>query len=139
MTDQEIQRDSWYPQMPPTLDGETPDAYTNRLTGADNTNRRPYNHARNRQCSIGYHDECSDRGHTGQCQCSCHGWKRDADQHVADWNATNPVGTVVTFPESANEPPVPTTSAARVDDDGDPVVDLDTFPHPVHLAWLTAA
>ncbi|HTY35375.1 hypothetical protein [Mycobacterium sp.] len=53
------------------LPGETPDAYTDRLTGADRTNRRPYDHRRNRQCSIGYHDECSDPvGET--CECPCH-------------------------------------------------------------------
>jgi hypothetical protein len=57
--------------MPPKLKGETADQYTDRLTGADKTNRVPYKERRNRQCSIGYHDECSDpKG--GQCQCPCH-------------------------------------------------------------------
>jgi hypothetical protein len=66
-----IERGRWFPQMPPHLDGETSDAYTNRLTGADRTNRIPYDHDRNRQCSIGWHGECSDpRGVA--CQCPCH-------------------------------------------------------------------
>jgi hypothetical protein len=61
----------WYPKMPPMLDGETIDEYTNRLTGADGTGRRPYDHRRNRQCSIGWHEECSDpSGET--CECPCH-------------------------------------------------------------------
>lgn len=35
------------------------------------TGRVPYNHVRNRQCSIGYHDECTDPN--GQrCKCPCH-------------------------------------------------------------------
>jgi hypothetical protein len=67
----EIARGRWYPGMPPALPDETPAAYTDRLTGADRTDRRPYDHARNRQCSIGYHDECSDpAGET--CECPCH-------------------------------------------------------------------
>ena len=39
--------------MPPMLDGEMLDKYTNRLLGTDGTNRRPYKERRNRQCSIG--------------------------------------------------------------------------------------
>ncbi len=65
----------FYPEMPPAIPGETADEYTDRLTGADKTDRRPYDHKRNRQCSIGYHDECSDNGrdpseHT--CECPHH-------------------------------------------------------------------
>ena len=57
----------WYPQMPPGLDSEDDSAYTNRLLGQDN----PYDHYRNRQCSIGYHNECSDP--VGKdCECPCH-------------------------------------------------------------------
>lgn len=64
-------RARYYPGMPPLLDGETGEEYTDRLTGADRTDRRPYDHARNRQCSIGYHDQCSDpAGDT--CGCPCH-------------------------------------------------------------------
>jgi hypothetical protein len=136
--DQEVQRGLWYPNMPPRLDGEDNDAYTNRLTGADGTNRYPYTHQRNRQCSIGYHDECSDRTNSGQCECPCHEWKREANERVSSWNATYPVGTVVTFPSSAGEPPVATTGSAYVDDGGEPVVELDTFLNPVHIAWITA-
>lgn len=61
----------WYPKGPPMLPGEDADAYTNRLTGADGTNRRPYDHARNRQCSIGWHEECSDPSGES-CECPCH-------------------------------------------------------------------
>jgi len=60
---------AWYPQMPPALDGEDDNAYTNRLLGIGGPS--PYDHRRNRQCSIGWHGECSDRsGET--CQCPCH-------------------------------------------------------------------
>lgn len=65
----------WYPEMPPSFPGETPEEYTDRLTGADRTDRRPYDHKRNRQCSIGYHDECSDGKYgeyTGACECPHH-------------------------------------------------------------------
>jgi hypothetical protein len=57
-------------EMPPLLTGETLDEYTNRLTGADGTGRRPYKH-RNRQCSIGWHGECSDPSGE-RCECPCH-------------------------------------------------------------------
>ena len=129
--------DRWYPQMPPKLDGETAEAYTNRLTGADGTNRRPCNHRRGRQCSIGYHNECSDRTNSGQCECPCHEWKREDWLRADSWNQLHPVGTLVEFPPSANEPPVRTTGAAYVNH-GEPVVELDTFDQPVHLAWITA-
>jgi hypothetical protein len=55
--------------MPPPLEGEDGNAYTNRLTGADKTARVPYR--RFRQCSIGYHDECSDP-EGKECGCPCH-------------------------------------------------------------------
>lgn len=70
MTDT-IERGRWYPAPAPALDGETADAYTNRLIGTDGTDRRPYDHPRNRQCSIGYHTECSARV-GGGCGCPCH-------------------------------------------------------------------
>lgn len=68
-------RGRWYPEMPPSFPGETPAQYTDRLTGADRTDRRPYDHPRNRQCSIGYHDECSENGvddASRNCQCPHH-------------------------------------------------------------------
>lgn len=70
-----IERGRWFPEMPPSLPGETADDYTNRLTGADHLDMRPYDHIRNRQCSIGYHDECSERStpfERRKCQCPCH-------------------------------------------------------------------
>lgn len=66
-----IERGRWFPQAPPRLDDETDDAYTDRLTGADHTDRIPYDHRRNRQCSIGWHGECSDPGGES-CECPCH-------------------------------------------------------------------
>ena len=60
-----------YPNMPPVLPGETLEMYTDRLTGADQTDRVPYDHVRNRQCSIGFHDQCTDpQGE--RCKCPCH-------------------------------------------------------------------
>jgi len=66
-----VRRATYYPKMPPMLPGEALDAYTDRLTGADKTDRRPYNHYRNRQCSIGYHRECTDPSGE-RCKCPCH-------------------------------------------------------------------
>jgi hypothetical protein len=72
----------YYPEMPPALPGETDAQYTDRLTGADRTDRRPYDHPRYRQCSIGYHDECSQR-HAGEgdCACPCHTAKPPERRH----------------------------------------------------------
>ena len=81
----------WYPEMPPSFPGETPEQYTDRLTGADKTDRRPYDHPRNRQCSIGYHDECSDNGVVdGNCKCPHHtdrNYLSGAEQERADIRA----------------------------------------------------
>jgi hypothetical protein len=65
-----------YPEMPPRYVDETMDQYTDRLCGADKTGRVPYDHKRYRQCSIGWHDECSaarngDIG-PGGCECPHH-------------------------------------------------------------------
>ena len=66
-----MKRARYYPKMPLMLPGETLEMYTDRLTGADRTNRVPYDHRRNRQCSLGYHRECTDpRGDI--CECPCH-------------------------------------------------------------------
>lgn len=67
----EIERGRWYPAPAPSLDGETDDTYTNRLLGIGDPDRRPYDHPRNRQCSIGYHTECSDPAGE-RCKCPCH-------------------------------------------------------------------
>jgi hypothetical protein len=72
MAARQVRRDRWYPEMPPMLDGEDPDAYADRLTGADGTGRVPYDHSRWRQCSLGWHEECSDPS-GDDCQCPCHG------------------------------------------------------------------
>lgn len=67
---EERPRAAWFPQRPPSLEGETEQAYIARLTGEDRTGREPYDHRRNRQCSIGHHDEHSDPG--VDCECPCH-------------------------------------------------------------------
>lgn len=66
-----VATDRYYPEMPPGLPDETSTQYTDRLTGADGTGRSPYDHRRFRQCSIGFHDECSDPAGE-QCECPCH-------------------------------------------------------------------
>jgi hypothetical protein len=77
-TGETIQRGCWYPSPAPALEGEG-DEYTDRLTGADGTGRRPYDHPRGRQCSIGWHMECSRwRGAPG-CECPCHEDKAPPD------------------------------------------------------------
>jgi hypothetical protein len=122
----------WYPNQPPAFPGESDDAYTNRLTGY--TGMSPYDHRRNRQCSIGYHEECSDPG--GEwCECPCHPERVNAEVRVRSWNARIGLDNVVSLIESAGEPPVATTSAAYVHN-GWPVVELATFPNPVRLSWL---
>ena len=134
----EVVKGSWYPMPAPVLAGEDDDAYTNRLTGADRTGRRPYDHSRNRQCSIGWHEECSDRDHSGACGCPCHEELRNAEATVEAFNAHVPVGTVVSFVEGTNppEPPVATTSLAGISPFGWPQVMLATFDRPVKLSWL---
>jgi hypothetical protein len=67
----EIIKARWYPSPAPGLDGENADAYTSRLTGALGAELCPYDHARYRQCSIGYHTECSDP-EGERCKCPHH-------------------------------------------------------------------
>ena len=143
------ERARWYPKQPPMLPGEDEAAYTNRLTGADRTGRVPYDHDRNRQCSIGWHMECSDRSNLGAtikadgCGCPCHEDRMFAQARARAWNEANPAGTRVHLPQAPDEPPVATESAAYVGDhpgflSGVAVVDLPGWPHPVALAWLEA-
>lgn len=63
--------EAYSPPLPPAHAGENDDAYTDRLTGADRKNQRPYAEHRNRQCSIGYHGECTDP-EGERCKCPCH-------------------------------------------------------------------
>lgn len=65
-----------YPQMPTQLPNETDMDYTGRLLGVDG-HESPYDHRRNRQCSIGWHSECSDPAGES-CECPHH-----RDQRVA--------------------------------------------------------
>jgi hypothetical protein len=66
-----VEKGRWYPAMPPALPGEDDGAYTDRLVGCAGEDMRPYDHRRNRQCSIGWHAECSDPAGV-QCECPCH-------------------------------------------------------------------
>lgn len=67
----EIVKGPWAGTMPPILHGESMEQYTDRLTGARGPERMPYDHRRFRQCSIGFHTECSDPD-GAECQCWCH-------------------------------------------------------------------
>lgn len=144
--DATVERGRWYPNGPPKLPGETDEQYTDRLTGADRTGRVPYDHRRNRQCSIGWHEECSDREHSGRCKCPHHEEVKKAWLAVIDWNERYPVGTRVALPLARPaEPPTVTTSPARFQPApqmgagaGWPVVDLEGFDNPVTLSWLVA-
>jgi hypothetical protein len=67
-----VEKGRWYPKMPPALsEDETDDHYTNRLLGVYGVDLMPYDHRRNRQCSIGWHNECSDPA-GARCECPCH-------------------------------------------------------------------
>lgn len=65
----------YYPDKPPSLPGESDIEYSDRLIGHKGLRQVPYDHVRNRQCSIGYHEECScrfDRPENSGCECPCH-------------------------------------------------------------------
>jgi hypothetical protein len=66
----------WYPEMPPRLrllNGllETQEQYTDRVGNPFANPDYPYDHRRGRQCSLGWHAECSDTFHAW-CQCPHH-------------------------------------------------------------------
>jgi hypothetical protein len=71
----DVVKAKWYPSPPPALPGEPDEAYTARLTSIEHG---PYDHARKRECAIGYHRSCSARGNAspanyrGACGCPCH-------------------------------------------------------------------
>jgi hypothetical protein len=138
VTAAEVVKGRWYPVGAPALPGEDDEAWTNRMLGARGEDMRPYDHRRNRQCSIGWHEECSDREHSGQCGCPCHEELRNAEASVEGFNARVPVGTLLSFIEGCrpSEPPTTTTSEAFLDDFGWPMVELETFDRPVKLSWL---
>lgn len=67
---------------PDKLEGESDDELTNRMI------REGVAAGKNRQCSIGWHEECSDRSginHEGDCQCACHQaeWRKIGD--LLEW------------------------------------------------------
>lgn len=67
--------EAYDPPVPPRLDCETLEQYTDWLTGARKTGRRPYKEHRFRNCSLGYHEDCSDP-EGKECQCPCHQFER---------------------------------------------------------------
>lgn len=74
MTTTTVTKGRWYPSPAPALDGEDSDTYSDRLIGVHGEDQRPYDHPRNRQCSIGWHTECSERRSLvpKNCRCPCH-------------------------------------------------------------------
>lgn len=52
-------------RLPEQHEGESDDEWTARIHNIG------HDQGRFRQCSIGWHDECSDRGN-GECECPCH-------------------------------------------------------------------
>lgn len=100
MTDT-IERGRWYPAPAPALDGETDDTYTNRLLGADGTDRRPYDHPRNRQCSIGYVTECSDPAGE-RCKCPCHTDPGPAADAVVNTDAADRLAYLYDLPDTTS-------------------------------------
>jgi hypothetical protein len=84
-----VVKGEWYRFDPPSLRGESAEAFTNRLAGAFGWHLSPYDHLRNRGCAIGWHEDCTDpAGHT--CQCPCH---RDVArvERVADAEAVREI------------------------------------------------
>lgn len=73
-------------EMPDLPEGMTVDNYTDYCTGADGTRKQPYPKRHNRQCSIGYHYECTDPNGE-RCGCPCHRLRKmgiDADALLAE-------------------------------------------------------
>lgn len=79
-----VAKGEFFPEQPPMLPGEDDDHYTNRLTGYLGEDLVPYDHDRNRECSIGFHGTCSEAGLSPfesraglaaserHCKCPCH-------------------------------------------------------------------
>lgn len=64
-----------FPRLPPRKPGESNNAYTNRLTGADGKGGA-YKENRFRACCMGWHDDCIDP-YGEDCECPCHDWVRE--------------------------------------------------------------
>lgn len=80
-----VELDVLYPAKP----GEDVSAHTTRLL------RHAREHGTNRQCSIGWHGECSDRGlgEDADCNCICH--DPDATIYSVEGHAEDGVVTVI--------------------------------------------
>lgn len=93
MREGHLTRCAWYPDPPPRIVGEDINAYTDRLTGADKSGQRPYDHDRYRNCSVGYHPSCSAlRDDDGGCGCPCHA-DQDPMEHMVDLALTSAAET----------------------------------------------
>lgn len=66
-----VAKGRYYPEMPPRMRLEPLESYSDRLIGVYGDDLCPYDHHRNRQCSLGWHDECSDP-YGEACECPCH-------------------------------------------------------------------
>jgi hypothetical protein len=71
-----VRKGTWYPEMPPLLDGEDRAGYAARLCGLAGTDLVPYDHRRSPRCGAGQHRQCSGR----MCQCPHH---RDTAPEIA--------------------------------------------------------
>lgn len=127
----DVVRNTHYPEMPPRREGEDQDAYTNRLIGAGGRDT-PFNHSRGRQCSIGYHGECSQRvdGSTigavgGGCRCPHHG-----DPRLAAG-----LSHIVSFAGAAERGQCVDLQSESIDVVIDMMSDMDTPFHQLILVW----
>ena len=80
-----VEMDVLYPSKP----GEGSTEYSNRVLG------HAREHGTNRQCSIGWHDECSERafGEVAECNCLCHA--EGAEIYSVEGHAEDGVVTVI--------------------------------------------
>lgn len=89
----------------PYRENETPEAWTNRVLSVARE------HGTYRQCSIGWHEECSQRelGADAQCACLCHA--EEAETYTVEGHAEGGMVTVTRsalgqqdWPEQPGEP-----------------------------------
>lgn len=106
-----IERGRHYPAPAPALEGESDAAYTDRITGADRTDRKPYDHARYRECSMGYHTTCSDPDGCS-CGCPCHHDRPAKDVEVTQ--AAVALGGLYYLPEPSAQRIVGLAAAAVI-------------------------
>lgn len=90
-----VELDVLYPAKP----GEDASAHTNRVLS------HAKEHGTNRQCSIGWHNECSDRGlgEDAECNCLCHA--EGAEVYSVEGHAEDGVVTVIRAERGAHRWP----------------------------------